>query len=123
MVSPRVLNLASTYQIVASALLFAFCLFLWMPGVWGVVAGSVLTSVNFWAMRYLANRTLLAENPKLLHALLLAVKFVVVIAVLGTLVLVFDLHPVGLVLGMGTLLLGIFAATAHVAFSARLHQS
>jgi hypothetical protein len=118
MVSMRVLALTTTYQALACVLLFVLGLVLWGDAAWAILAGGSLMTLNFLALRWLAARALGGARPRLAYGIVLATKLVLVAALLAILVLVLDMHVLGLALGMSSLPAGIGLATAHTAFAA-----
>ena len=118
MVSLRVLTLASVYQVVAAVVLVGLGLWWWPSRVAAVGLGSLVMTINFFALRLLAARALGGSKPKVAYALALSLKFAAVAGLLALFVLVFELDVLGLALGMSSLFFGIGLATAHVACSA-----
>jgi hypothetical protein len=119
MASLRVLALATYYQAATCLALFVLGLVLWRDGVWAILAGGCLMTVNFIALRLLAARALSGSSPRLAYGVALGGKLVLVAGVLALFILVLDMHVLGLAVGMSSLFFGIGLATAHTAFSAR----
>jgi len=74
MVSLRVLNLATTYQVLTCGLFFTLGLVHWGDAAWAVLAGGCLMTLNFVALRWLAARALAGSRPKLAYGIALAVS-------------------------------------------------
>ncbi len=83
-----------------------------------VFAGAALSGVNFASLIWLLQR-ILAESSassgpsKVVCALLLGMKFVILLGAIWLLVAVADVHLLGLALGFGTLFLAIAAVGVH----------
>ena len=68
---------------------------------------------NFWLMRYLLFKAVGGAKPSGAYALLLGLKFGVILAALWILVSVLELHPMGVSLGLVTLFIGIGLGLMH----------
>ena len=80
-----------------------------------VFAGGLLMGANVSLMRLFLSRLMTGEqSTKLIYGLLLAVKFVAVLAVLTWLILGVGLDPLGLIVGVGILFVGLGLAVLHV---------
>ena len=117
--SPRILRTASRYQLASVAALGALTLALWPTLASGAMAGGLLMAANFWFLRTLASRVFVgpAGQAKVVYGLLLAMKFAVALGAIAILVLVLEVDAAGLALGLGTLFVGVAAATVHQAFA------
>ena len=113
---PRVLYIAGKYQLGAVVALSAASLAWWPQGAVGVLTGGLLMAANFWMLRVLAFR--LAQNgpdgKKIVYGLMLASKMVVVLGIMALLVLVFEIHPVAIAVGMASLFVAICLSAAHM---------
>jgi hypothetical protein len=109
------LQKASQVQLIAMVVTAAACLVWWPAGALGVVAGGLLMGANFWFMRTMMTRAFAGPNnkAKAIYALLLGAKFFFVLAALALLVLVVQVHPIGIAAGMSTLFVGIFGGIAY----------
>ena len=116
MVSPRMLTRASWYQAASTVALTLLGLWLWPHLAIAIFAGGLLMTSNFAAMRYLLVRALQGKKRKLAYGIALASKFAVVLGVLAALILVLEIDPMGIAIGMSSLFFGIGLATAHGAF-------
>ncbi len=116
MVSPRMLTRASWYQAASTAALTLLGLWLWPHQALAIFAGGALMTSNFVAMRVLLLRALAGRKRKLAYGIALASKFAVVLGALAVLVLVLEIDPVGIAIGMSSLFIGIGLAAAHGAF-------
>ena len=117
--SPRMLNIASIYQVACVAILALGSLFLWPEGALGVLAGGLVMAGNFWFLKTMMARLMSStENRgKLIYAIALATKFVGVFAILGLLIVVFEVNALGIALGMMSLFVGIGLGAVHVSLS------
>ena len=115
MVVERSLNLTSRYH--ALCVVIVTLLFLWGAGrsmAIAVFAGGLLMGANFSLMRLFLSRLMAGEQrTKLIYGLMLVVKFVAVLTVLAWLVLGMGLDPLGLIVGVGILFLGLGLAVLH----------
>jgi hypothetical protein len=118
MLSLRLLRLASTYQLLSTALVGLGVALVWPDKATAVVAGGLVMSVNFWALRTLVHKTLTPGAGRAFYALALGLKLVAVFAVLAFLILGLRLDPVGVMAGLCTLFLGLFPAVLHQSRSA-----
>lgn len=112
------LHIAGNYQLGAVAVLSAASLAWWPQGAVGVVAGGLLMAANFWLLKLLANR-LTANGPngtKIVYGLMLASKMVVVLGIMAALVLVFEVHPIGIAVGMASMFIAVGLSAAHMIF-------
>ena len=116
MVSPRMLTRASWYMAASAVALTLLGLWLWPHQALAIFAGGALMTSNFVAMRFLLVRALQGKKRKLAYGLALAVKFAVVLGIMAILVLVFEIDPMGIAIGMSSMFIGIGLATAHGAF-------
>lgn len=122
MVSPRMLTRASWYQAASTVALTLLGLWLWPHLAIAIFAGGLLMTSNFAAMRFLLVRALKGKKRKLAYGIALSSKFAVVLGALALLVLVFDIDPMGIAIGMSSLFIGIGLATAHGAFDTESEQ-
>ena len=103
------------YVIGASALLTAAALLLGgvSMGV-GAAVGGVFAVVNWMAMGWLGKRLLVSnERGKALWGLLLAAKMGISMIVVWAILSTGAIDPIGFVIGLGGLVLGIVAGTFH----------
>ena len=114
MVSSRMLTLASRYQFATLALLSLISLFVDREVAIGLLAGGVLMGANFWLMRFLLFKAMGGAKPSVAYALLLALKFGIVLVLLWVLISIFQLHPTGIALGLLTLFIGIGISLLHL---------
>ncbi len=117
MVSKRVLVLASAYQLGAALVGWLLSLWLWPELMSAVLFGGLLMTLNFWALRYFADKAMGGSQPKVAYALLLGFKLVATMGLLTLAILVLRLDAVGIAGGLSTLFVGIGLATAHQSFS------
>ena len=83
-----------------------------MPSAIGALAGSALAFVNWLAFRFLLRMLMrVSEKAKSVLMILLVAKMGLVLFLASALVRVFD--PLGVLLGMGALVLGILGGTIH----------
>ena len=117
----RTLELMSWYQIGCVAVFSLASAVLWSDGVVGIAAGGVVMAGNFWFMSFVINKVFSggSTKSKIVYAVLLGGKFFAVMAVLTVLVLVLHVHPVGIAIGMFTLLSGVGLGLAHHYLAAR----
>ncbi len=117
--SPKMLNIASVYQVACVAVLSLGCLFLWPEGALGVLCGGVVMAGNFWFLRTMLARLMQAgeRKGKAAYAIALGFKFVVVAGLLGLMIVVLEIHPLGIALGMMSLFLGVGLGVVHATFS------
>jgi len=113
-VSSKMLTFASRYQFAALAILSLVFLFVDREIAVGLLAGGVLMGANFWLMRFLLFKAMGGSKPSVAYALLLALKFGVVLVLLWVLVSVLELHPTGIALGLLTLFIGIGLSLLHI---------
>ena len=114
----RTLTLTTRYQmsVVVIATLIAWLV---EPSfAWGLLFGGLFASLNFYLLRVILSKTLNPKTsegstPKAIYVVLLMLKMLIGLAVLTALVLWLNLHPIALILGLATLMLGIFLATLH----------
>ena len=103
------------YQILV-VLLQSPVLFLYAPThLLGMVVGALLMGVNFWVFTYLAEKLLHTGTFKLLYAVAILAKFVLMMAVVFVLMYFVRVTAVALGLGIGTWLVALFAASLHAA--------
>ena len=93
MVSSKMLALASRYQFATLAILSLIALFIDREIAVGLLAGGILMGGNFWLMRFLLFKAMGGPKPSVAYALLLALKFGVVLVLLWVLVSILQLHP------------------------------
>ena len=112
------LNLALLYQVICVAVLSAASAIFWPAGALGVLAGGLLMAGNFWALKTVVTRLLGgAGQGKLIWGLLLAIKFAVLLALMGLMILVLDLNALGIALGMFSFFVGVTLGYVHVSLS------
>jgi len=116
MVSSKMLALASRYQFATLAILSLISLFIDREIAVGLLAGGILMGGNFWLMRFLLFKAMGGPKPSVAYALLLALKFGVVLVLLWVLVSILQLHPTGIALGLLTLFIGIGLSFLHLLF-------
>lgn len=116
------LQVTSFYHLVCVGVAAIGCLVVWPDGALGVLVGGVLMAGNFWVLRAMMRRILsgAANRTKLIYAILLALKLVAVMGVMAVLVLVIDINPIGLALGMATLFFGVGLTALHAVFRPNL---
>lgn len=110
----------TAYVIGTSAILAAVALALGGPSM-GVAAavGGVFSVLNWLAMRWLGQRLLVSnERGRALWGLLLAVKMGISMAVVWAILSTGAIDPIGFVIGLGGLVLGIVAGTFHTMLAA-----
>ena len=122
MVTPRMLSRASWYQAASTVALTLLGLWLWPHLAIAIFAGGLLMTSNFLTMRFLLVRALQSKKRKLAYGIALSAKFAVVLGVLALLVLFLEIDPMGIAIGMTSLLIGIGLATAHGAFDTESEQ-
>lgn len=87
-------------------------LFTWQPRfVLGVALGGGLATLNFWALRRLIGALLVEGQTRRrqgVMGLLLALKFGILGASLFLIIRFVPVHPIGLLVGVSTLVLAIF---------------
>ncbi len=117
--SPAVLDIMTRYQAVAVAIVGTVAAILLPELVAGVLAGGVIMAGNFWLLKTVALKVMQpqAGTSKGPYIVILGFKFIAVFAALGILVLVFDVHPLGLALGMCTLFIGAGMTALHQVIS------
>ncbi len=83
-----------------------------VPGAVGVVAGGLLALANFWVLARIVVKLTSGEEvpPAILIGRLFA-KFAGLAAVLGVLVLVVEVDPIGLLLGLSVVVAAVIAAS------------
>jgi len=83
-----------------------------VPGATGVAAGGLLALANFWVLARIVVKLTSGEEvaPAILIGRLFA-KFVGLAAVLGVLVLVVEIDPIGLLLGLSVVVVAVIAAS------------
>lgn len=111
----RMLQTASQYQLASVAILALGCAALWPAGALGVLAGGLLMTGNFWFLKTMVQRVFDGpqDKAKAVYALLLAFKFAAVLGALALLILVLEVHPIGIAVGMTSLFFGIGFALVH----------
>ena len=113
MVTSRMLHLTSRYQLAVLAVMSIGSLFIDRELATGLLAGGTVMGANFWLMRYLLFKAVGGAKPSGAYALLLGLKFGIMLAALWVLVGVLELHPMGISLGMVTLFIGIGLGLMH----------
>jgi hypothetical protein len=110
------LALVGRYQLVTTLIGVLAALAAWPQGAMGVLAGGLIMYGNMRAMAFLLQRLASAApvKSKLPYLVMLALKFVAVLSVVGALVLVADIEPVAIALGMLTLFLGVGLGVLHI---------
>jgi hypothetical protein len=116
------LSRASWYQAASTAVFALLSLWLWPALALAIGVGGALMTANFWAMRVFLARALAGSNRRLAYGIALSVKFVVVLGLLAVLVLVLQIDPIGIAIGMMSLFVGIGLAVAHGAFDSEPEQ-
>ncbi len=108
------LTLASRYQFASLAILALASLFVDREIAIATLAGGSLMGANFWLMRFLLFKAMGGAKPSVAYALLLAIKFGVVLLLLWVLVEQLRLHPTGIALGLLTLFIGVGLSVVHL---------
>ncbi|MEZ4272447.1 MAG: ATP synthase subunit I [Myxococcota bacterium] len=120
MISPRMLQYANLYQLLCVALASLGTLFWWPAVAVGTLAGGLLMAGNFWALRTLLDKLMLQESKdhRALWLALLGLKFFGVLGLMAIFVVIFELHPMGVALGMIALFVGIILGVMHARIGA-----
>lgn len=118
MISPRLLRLASVYQVVSAVLLALAASFLSPGSDLAVLAGGGLMALNFGLLRVLVAKTLSSSGPRAVYALGLGFKFVFMLGLMMLMLVGLKLDPVGVMVGLGSLFFGLGAALAHQSLAA-----
>jgi len=107
----ELLRKASVAQLFITAFLTAASAVFWPQGLSGTAAGGLLMTANFYLLRSLLSKVLDPHTQrKVMYAALIAGKFVSVMLIMTWLVVVAQVHPVGMAVGMSSLFGGIFVA-------------
>lgn len=103
------------YVIGASALLAAVAFLAGgLPMGIAAAVGGLFATLNWLAMRWLGKRLIVSnERGKALWGMLLAVKMVISMGVVWAILSTGAIDPIGFVIGLGGLVLGIVAGTFH----------
>ena len=111
----KMLQTASHYQLVSVGFLALASAALWPAGALGVLAGGLLMAGNFWFLKTMVHRVFdgPADKAKAVYAVLLAFKFVAALGLLALLILVLEVHPIGVAVGMASLFVGIGLGLVH----------
>jgi len=117
---PVMLKYANYYQLVCVAAASLLTLAFWPEASMAVLIGGVVMAANFWALRILMDKLMPSESQndspqprKAVWLVLLMGKFLGVLVVMGMLVAVLDLHPMGLAVGMLALFAGVALGMVH----------
>jgi small-conductance mechanosensitive channel len=110
---PRLLRLANLYQVASAGLLALVMFAVSRERALPVLAGGVLMAANFYALRTLVTRTLKPGGLRALYAMGLVLKFFTVAGVMAALLVGLKLDPVGFMIGLCSLVVGVLAAMAH----------
>jgi len=110
---PRALILTTWYQIPVLALASLASAYLWPEGALAILVGGLLMGGNFWAIRVLVAKVFTAEKPKTSYAILLAGKFVLVMALIPLLLWALELDPLGFAVGLATVFAGVGLSVVH----------
>ena len=111
--SVRLLLRVSIYQIAAVLVMSLASLWLWPNRAIAVLSGGGLMALSFWALRFFAAGALTQKRAKLAYGIGLAIKLVVVMALVALFILVLKLDVLGFAIGMSSLFFGIGLATLH----------
>lgn len=118
MLTSQVLTLTLRYQLVVLGLASVGTLLWWPAGLGGVLGGGMIAGLNFAVLRFLVDRIMHGERGRGGYALLIIVKFGVVLGALALLVGVVKTDAIGVALGLFSLFLGVGLASLHVALRA-----
>lgn len=112
-------NRITGYVIGASALMVLVALLVGgLPMAFGATVGGLYAVLNWLAMRWLGKRLMVAnDRGRLLWATLLGAKMVIAMLVVWGIMSTGVVDPVGFLIGLGGLVLGILGATFHAALA------
>ncbi len=114
MVSWRILNLVSIYQMAALALVSAVAYFASPTHTLAVFIGGAFGTVNFWALRHLVQAGFgRGGQHKMLYIVFLGFKMVTALAVMAGLLIILKLHPLAFATGLSTMFVGLMVAVMH----------
>jgi len=111
------MNRITAYVIGASALMVLVALLLGgLPMAFGATVGGVYAVLNWLAMRWLGKRLMVAnDRGRLLWVTLLGAKMVIAMLVVWAIMSMGVVDPLGFLIGLGGLVLGILGGTFHAA--------
>jgi hypothetical protein len=111
------MNRITAYVIGASALLVLAALFLGgVTMAFGATVGGVYAIVNWLAMRWLGNRLMVAnDRGRMLWGSLLGAKMLIAMLVVWAILSTGAVDPIGFIIGLSGLVLGIVSGTFHTA--------
>lgn len=113
--TPEILKTITRYQMAGTAVASLVTLLAWPAGAAGVFAGGLVMTANFWFMRTMMGKALSGgvSGAKILYGMMVAIKFVAVLALVSLLVVGFKLDPLALAIGLATLFVGITGGLLH----------
>jgi hypothetical protein len=120
---PRLLRLASLYQIASAGILATVMVFFSRERALPVLCGGLLMAANFYVLRVLIKKTLQPGGIRALYAVGLMFKFFAVMGLMALFLLGFKLDAVGFMIGLCSLLTGTAMAFAHQSLTIRPRQT
>jgi len=116
MVSLRILNWASVYQLATTALVGLVTMWQWPAGLSGVLLGGLVMAVNLFIMRTVVNKMVDSPKPRTLYGFALAIKFAVLLGLVAGIMKFFEPDLLAFMAGLSSFFVGMAGAMLQQAF-------